>query len=118
MRTNSGERTATAGMGHEGMPAAAVDLPAALPLGQRAHLPSQRNQSRGWSDFLDRGERADLRSMLDSKQRQVKIETSTVGRRFSFIWARQKKSCGKRRPARITAQKCDALLKRMAKERA
>ena len=38
MRTDSGERTATAGMGHEGMPAAAVDLPAALPLASAGAL--------------------------------------------------------------------------------
>jgi hypothetical protein len=56
--------------------------------------------------------------MLDPKQSEVKIETSILGRRFGFIWARQKKSARKRRPARITAQKRDALLKRMAKERA
>ena len=57
--------------------------------------------------------------MLDSKQSQVKIETNTLGRRFGFIWARHRKSLrGKRRPARIMAQKRDALLKRMAKERA
>jgi hypothetical protein len=115
--STSGGRTATAGMGHEGMPAAAADLPAALPLRQRAHLPSQRNQSRGWQDFRSR-RASDLRSMLDSKQSRLKIETNTLGRRFGFIWARQKKSRGKRRPARITARKRDALLKRMAKERA
>jgi len=75
-----------------GRRSAAADSRPALPLRQRAHLPSQGHQVEVGQIFsIEESELAS--AMLDSKQSEVKIETSTVGRRFGFIWARQEKVC-------------------------